>query len=161
MNKIFDASDFMTRDHCGKWDETWMNLYLLGNGATMTAYFLYPIALAFGIWRVERAKRRAFAMGLPVQLPLLSRIDAIITAILSIFIPICGAGHGIDGILAFFWPAYRFFALWHDFTGFVSLATMFWLFYRSNRIVAYFYVPNVPSTDNPDVAERVLLPPPR
>lgn len=103
---FFDSSDFLTRNHCGAWTDAWMWTYIVGNLFIGLAYFAIPIIL-FAAWTRNRQ--------------LHARRSLIV--LFATFILFCGGGHILDGVGAFVWPNYRFFAVWHVATALVSFAT--------------------------------------
>lgn len=106
--EIFDASDFAPRGACGHWTGSWVMVYMLANMAVFAAYFLIPTIL--------------IGAGSSKETPLLSRKERFIARVVfALFIFSCGMGHLLENIGAFYWPAYRFFALWHVLTAISSL----------------------------------------
>ncbi len=103
---IFDASDFVTRNHCGQWSDGWMAAYIIGNTLIGLSYFAIPVVLLGTLKRNWTHKP-----------------NRTLIILFSLFIFLCGGGHLVDGVGAFVWPNYRFFAAWHSATGAVSLAT--------------------------------------
>lgn len=98
---------FVPHGVCILWDRGIVLREILGNGLTMLAYFSIPLALA-AIYRRNR--------------PHLSGQLRWGLALFSLFILMCGGGHGWD-ILTMYVPAYRLESWWKLGTGLVSVAT--------------------------------------
>jgi hypothetical protein len=103
---FWDASDFMTRNHCGAWGDVWIWSYIVGNLCIGLSYFAIPVILLGTLAKHRELRARRWLIVL-----------------FSTFIFFCGGGHILDGVGAFVWPNYRFFALWHCATALVSFAT--------------------------------------
>lgn len=101
------ASDFTPRGSCGNWTEVWLSIYVVSQLVIAFSYFGIPFVLVVARWQhsITFHKRRRLLL------------------LFSLFILFCGVGHILDGPLAFIWPNYRVFALWHLVTAFLSLAT--------------------------------------
>jgi len=102
-------------------------MYALSNLSITLAYFAIALILAVGV--MEDRKRRL------ERLPLGRRERRFGMAVYAAFILSCGLGH-IDGWLAFRWPAYHLFALWHLLTAVISWFAVYVTFRLRFRIVA-------------------------
>lgn len=99
---LFDAARFVRRGNCGEWEESMALLYATSSGLIAAAYLAFPLALI-----LVHPSVQAMAES--------SRIRWAFAG--SIFL--CGMGH-LEGVLAFGWPAYHLFAVWHGLTAIVS-----------------------------------------
>lgn len=103
------ADGFVLRGHCGDWNSTMKFLYAFARLNITGAYVAIP---AISVW--------AFAVRQKVQLEdLTPRELTIMRLTYAAFIVFCGVGH-LEGVLAFVWPAYHVFAVWHLATATVS-----------------------------------------
>lgn len=102
---IWDASDFITRDHCGVWPDWLIRFYMSGHIAVGAAYLIMPAILYF------RAR----------QVRATHRVSAKLSLMFAFFIACCGIGHLLEGVASFFWPNYRIFAIWHWVTALASV----------------------------------------
>ena len=83
---------------------TWSHLHITA------AYMAIPSVLLYA-WLVERRR---------VEPKRLSATEKNYTRLVyGLFIGMCGVGH-LEGLLAWYWPAYHVFAIWHLFTALVS-----------------------------------------
>jgi hypothetical protein len=100
---MFDASDFMPRSQCGDWPGWLAAASQAADGLIALAYFVIPLGL-FWLWRRKRdvLPRPRMLLGF------------------AWFILGCGLTH-VCGVLAFHWPAYRFFVLVSWLTALVSV----------------------------------------
>lgn len=105
MNWLFDSSEFLTRDHCGKWTPVLKSAYIAANVAIAASYFAIPIALA-----VMHRRRRG------------DIIARWVLAMFAAFILSCGLTHVADA-MAFHWAAYRLYTLLVVVTAATSLPT--------------------------------------
>ena len=109
MSDWWNADDFTPRHLCGNgWSDgliVWSQLMSLG---IFVAYMGIPLMLFWSYRRFARegSQRRWLAV------------------LFAAFIFSCGAGHVVGGILPFYWPNYRFVALWDTMTWLLSTATM-------------------------------------
>lgn len=101
---LFDASGFTPRSRCGAWSVELQASYIAANVTISIAYALIPILCGFAFVRTRITRRW-------VLVPF------------GLFIWFCGIGHTLENVLVFWWPAYRFFTLWHWCTAMISLAT--------------------------------------
>jgi two-component system, chemotaxis family, sensor kinase Cph1 len=117
MGWLFNTNDFVTRDHCGQWSTLLILVYQLANFMVFLAYIMIPISL-FSLWLSARgeAKERLRAVA----------CRPCILILFAIFIFSCGCTHLMD-VLAFSWPAYRFYTVVDIVTAVTSLATSFLL----------------------------------
>lgn len=91
---IFDSQLFLPRSHCGPgWTENLIFLNQFSNFTIFLSYFSIPISL-FVLWYRRRR-----------DLP-----SSYIFVLFAHFIFFCGITH-LNDVLAFFWPAYRFFTI--------------------------------------------------
>jgi two-component system, NtrC family, sensor kinase len=118
FTKLFEATGFLTRDHCGPWSSSLVWTYILSNVVITLAYFSIPIYL-YVIWR----KRR-------YDIP-----DSWLFLFFAAFIAACGLTHICD-IVVFWWPAYRLFTLISAVTAGLSVYTAVRLPYVTKSLVA-------------------------
>jgi hypothetical protein len=105
LDWIFDSSSFATRDHCGAWTDLFKYVYVFSNAAIAFSYFVIPIALMF-MYRLRRGDVIARWM----------------LVMFILFIGGCGLTH-VGDVLAFYWPAYRFFTILALITAIASVPT--------------------------------------
>jgi PAS domain S-box-containing protein len=108
FTKLFNASDWPPRWHCGKWTEFHGWLYIVSDLMIWSAYFTIPFLILRYI-----SKRHGTQY---IRLYFL----------FAAFILACGATHFLDAI-AFWIPLYRLNALVRFITGVVSWVTVFYL----------------------------------
>lgn len=138
---IFDTDGFVPRGQCGvDWGPFWRHLYEYSNLLIAFSYFAIPTTLIVGYFAVHDLKKEAAKSRLKPKEWLMTQREALVTTVFySLFIASCGIGHLVDGWLSFYWPAYRFFAIVHAFTAFISITSALWTFYRASYIVGYFF----------------------
>jgi hypothetical protein len=113
MNWLFDAADFLTRDHCGPgWTPALTVVNQVANFAIFVAYFSIPWSLLI-LWM--RLRRMADLRELLAE-------HAWVLLAFGVFICSCGLGH-LDDVLVFQWAPYRFFTLVNVVTAAASLVT--------------------------------------
>jgi len=127
---LFDTRDFAPRATCGQWTAFTETAYIGGQLLIVAAYLAIPLGLIYLSLHGRDSPR-------------ISRL----TALFSAFILMCGLGHLFDGVLAFWWPAYRFFAVWHLATGIVSGVT---------SIVLLKRLPELLTRPDPELYQHVL-----
>lgn len=129
VTSLFDASQFVPRSDCGEWSPAWEFMYKQGQLHIWVCYMLIPLILYI-------AKCEA-ADTLVEKLKEATLGDIVAQRVVySLFIGLCGIGHFLDGYLAFHWPAYKFFAVWHATTAAASWAAVFITFkYRARLVV--------------------------
>lgn len=104
--------DFLTAEWwvprwCCGWFPPWLvAVYMLSNAIVWLAYESIPYTLS------DLQSRSVRIFG-----------DEATSAQFVRFIRACGRGHLIENCLAFCWPHYLFFAVWHCYTAFVSIRT--------------------------------------
>ncbi len=110
---LFDSHDFMARSQCGPgWSDGLVYLSQAANAAIAGAYFYIPIMLTLLYVRVRKD-------------PILHRViegRAWILLMFAAFIFSCGLTH-LANVVAFHWPAYRFFTAVDLLTAALSLPT--------------------------------------
>ncbi|MBA2744600.1 MAG: hypothetical protein H0U44_00100 [Flavisolibacter sp.] len=108
FRKLFDASDWPPRWHCGRWTEFHGWLYIFSDLLIWSAYFAIPLVILKYISRRTGTKFvRAYFL-------------------FAAFILACGSTHLLDAI-SFWFPAYRLNALVRFITGVVSWVTVFYI----------------------------------
>lgn len=113
---IFDSSDFITRNHCGRnnaWGTELIAIYQLVHLITAIAYFSIPLSLV-GLW----LKLKTFKI-------LIKRNIAIVI-MFSIFIFFCGLAH-IMNVVSFYYAPYRLFTVIDTITATASILTAIFL----------------------------------
>ena len=106
MNWLWDASDFLTRGHCGLGWTPWLkHLYQLSNFVIFFSYSYISLSL-YSLYR----KRKT---DLPAPH---------LFALFSTFILLCGLMH-LSDVIVFHWAPYRLFALLALLTAVVSATT--------------------------------------
>jgi hypothetical protein len=116
--KLFDATGFLTRDHCGRWSDSLMLTYIVANVLITSAYFIISVCLSF-MWRKRRHD-----------------IDySWLLLLFAAFIGACALTHVCD-VLVFWWPGYRLFTLISAVTAIVSVYTAFRLPYVTQALVS-------------------------
>jgi signal transduction histidine kinase/ActR/RegA family two-component response regulator len=106
FSKLFDASDFPARWHCGRWTAGVGWLHILSDLAIFAAYAAIPCLLIYFV-----RKRR-------IDVPL-----APVFWLFAAFILCCGIGHLLEAGI-FWYPAYRLAGAWKLLTALVSWATV-------------------------------------
>jgi len=106
-----NPSEWIPRGECGPWTDTWISVYMTGQLLIVTAYLFIPTILMWAAYIEERVERPAHALTDHERK--VARLSA------GLFIAMCGLGH-MEGIVAFVWPHYPTFAVWHMLTGIVS-----------------------------------------
>tara|TARA_B100000614_G_scaffold258752_1_gene281795 strand:+ start:59648 stop:61228 length:1581 start_codon:yes stop_codon:yes gene_type:complete len=99
--KLFDTSDYPARWNCGNWSAFTGWLFICANIATSLAYIAISALIIYYI-RNQGSSYNG------------------VLWLFALFIMLCGVGHAIDASI-FYWPIYRFLALWHTFTAIISL----------------------------------------
>src|SRR6185436_20333336 len=107
MGDLFSSRGFLPRAACGAWTPFWEELYRGANDAIGIAYVLLFIVLALSSRWTHRDRGAPFDLG--------PRAVAHLRMTYAVFILACGLGH-FEGDVAFWWPGYRTFALWHSLT---------------------------------------------
>ena len=106
MDWLFDASQFLTRNHCGVgWTPAMEAFYIASNIIIALSYFLIPIAL-FSLYKKKRN-------DLPTPWVLIMFIT---------FIVLCGLTH-LSDVVVFYWAPYRLFTLLYALTAVASAVT--------------------------------------
>lgn len=125
FSRLLDDEDFVTRGHCGDWSRGHALVAQLADLAVAFAYFSIPIAL-YVLWRQRQhgGVRHAWMVMMFVA-----------------FILLCGATH-VCQVLAFHWPAYRFFTTVTVLTAAASLVTAFTLPWVVSDVLADTVVRN-------------------
>lgn len=100
-------TEYMARIHCGPWPVWVLALYIGANVLIGGAYF----DIARTLWRLRRR-----TSVVPINQPL-------VALPFGLFILLCGLGHWLENVGAFFLPAYPAFAIWHASTAVVSVWT--------------------------------------
>lgn len=108
FRKLFDASDWPPRWHCGHWTSFHGWLYIISDLLIWSAYFSIPLVILKYITRKQDIQ--------------FVRLYFLFAA----FILACGATHFLDAV-AFWIPAYRLNALMRFITGIISWITVFYL----------------------------------
>lgn len=108
LSKLFDASDWPPRWHCGRWTGFHGWLYIISDLLIWSAYFTIPLVI---VKYISRKQDLRF-----VKLYFL----------FAAFILSCGATHFLDAI-AFWIPVYRLSALVRLITGILSWVTVFYI----------------------------------
>lgn len=104
---LFSSADWRPRGACGKWSPLHFMLYTGAHFFTALAFFVNPIVLVW-LYRTSRNARTLLAPWRSFLLPW------------ALFTAFCGVGHVLEGIVSFWWPAYRFFTVWTWLTAVVS-----------------------------------------
>lgn len=118
MWELFDTSKFVTRGQCGNWSSELADLAQISDSMIAVAYIMIPVSLLW-LYRMRGGAVRSACMLLAF----------------AAFIWLCGLTH-ICQVLAFHWPAYRFFTFVSFLTGLVSLGTAValpWMVHRMGR----------------------------
>jgi signal transduction histidine kinase len=106
FSKLFDASDYPARWHCGRWTAGVGWLHIVSDLAIFAAYAAIPCLLIYFV-----RKRRG-------EVPL-----APVFWLFAAFILCCGIGHLLEAGI-FWYPAYRLAGAWKLLTALVSWATV-------------------------------------
>lgn len=107
---FFSPDRFVPRGACGDWEPWVGQLYAISHLGITAAYVAIPMVLLLAMLE----KRPACPVAeTSARARLVTRVTY------ALFILFCGIGH-LDGWLAFVWPAYHLFALWHAATALVS-----------------------------------------
>ena len=117
---FFDATKFMHRSGCGEWTGVMQSVYQASNFIIFVSYFILSYEVLYvhykgAAHRLSELKDEMF--------------------LFAAFILMCGIGHLMDGVGAFFWPAYNLFAVWHALTAAVSTLTAFRLAIKSISLI--------------------------
>lgn len=112
MSWLFDASSFITRNHCGNWTSTLIAINRIANLLIFIAYFTIPLSL-YSFW--TSTHKDAIIVKVFGQKP------SIILCFV-VFIFSCGLTHLCD-VLAFDWAPYRLFTLVDVITAIASVFT--------------------------------------
>ena len=108
MQWLLDSGDFVPRGECGDWSPFWFWLYVTSNWLIAASYVgLFVLLVASWYFGPQ------------------SRNTIKIIIWFGAFILLCGLGHFEGAWLAWEWPNYRVFALWHSLTAGVSAYTLF------------------------------------
>lgn len=126
MDEFFGASGFVGRGECGSWAEGMPHVYAMANLATTFAY----VAIGIILWMAIRQEARVVSVA-DLTRPQKNHLRATYAT----FIVSCGVGH-LDGVVAFFWPAYHLFAVWHVFTAAASWYAVAVTFHFRTHILA-------------------------
>ena len=121
--------DFVQRGHCGNWNLGFLYLYVLSNALITAAYVAIPSILASQWYRVSLEP-------LMDPMPVTTRRGVVLAY--SAFIGSCGVGH-LEGLLAFQWPLYHLFAMWHLVTAICSWIAVWVTWQARARIVGLFW----------------------
>ncbi len=96
-----------------------MTLYIVSNACLFWMFVL--IGVTFAYLGVKIRKR---GMAILLSLQAVEKAHRVGAVMCCVFI-FCAGGHLLENVGAFWWPAYRFFALWHLATlVFTALATL-------------------------------------
>ena len=118
---LFDYSRFVPRHHCGDWEPAYIWLYVIASATIAISYFGIAGTL---FW----AAKRNVAFQPPNEI--VEKFERnLIRIVYAAFIISCGIGH-IEGVMAFKWPTYHAFAVWHSITAVISA----YAFYTTWRI---------------------------
>lgn len=109
---LFDYSQFMTRGDCGNWHRWMIILYIVSNLFIWAAYITIPLSIIFA--KQDYVMRLLYNNYNTLQLRFA----------FAGFIFFCGMGHLFDNVLAFAYPTYHFFAIWHAITAGFSWHTV-------------------------------------
>ena len=105
---LWDASEFMTRNHCGPgWTPELINLYKISNAIIALAYFAISAALYF----LNKKNRE--------DLPASRMVVMFIT-----FIVLCGLTH-VTEVAVFYWAPYRLYTLLYVLAAIASAVTAY------------------------------------
>lgn len=126
---FWSAARFVTRDRCGAWDPFMARVYEAAHNGISAAYIAISIILVWAYLR-HRGEESVMAVMTPGELAL-ARVT------FAAFILMCGLGH-LEGSIAFWWPAYHLFTIWHGLTAAVSWYAVFVVFRLRVKIVAGF-----------------------
>jgi hypothetical protein len=116
--KLFDTTEFLTRDHCGRWSGSLVLTYIIANGFITVAYIIISVCLCV-MWRKRRHDTDYSWLLL----------------LFAAFIAACALTHVCD-ILVFWWPGYRLFTLIAAVTAIISVYTAFRLPYVTRALVS-------------------------
>jgi hypothetical protein len=117
MGWLFDTQHFVTRDHCGAWQQWLIVVAQSANFLIFLAYASIPLSLTIllvSLYRDPDLKDAVFGH------------HPCILAMFVAFIFSCGLTHLMD-VLVFDWPAYRFFVFLDVVTALASVPTAFLL----------------------------------
>ena len=96
-----------------------MTLYIVSNLCICWMFALIGVTLAYVGCKVQKR-----GLAILVNLQATEKARRIGGLMCAVFL-FCAGGHLLENVGAFWWPAYRFFALWHLATlGATSLATI-------------------------------------
>lgn len=102
------STDFMTRDCCGSWDESWRIVYMVSHLAITVAYLGIGLVLVLvHPAPLERLPNLRTSQRRHLQV------------VYGMFIGLCGWGH-LEGVQMFYLPTYHAYALLHAATAAVS-----------------------------------------
>lgn len=104
--RLFDTSDFPPRWYCGNWGYIEGNIFIISELLIWIAYWVIPFILLKSNYKRTNSYKN----------------DNQVINLFSAFIFFCGTGHLLD-VIMFFWPAYRFLAVWHTLTACISIIT--------------------------------------
>ena len=106
---LFDATGFLTRDHCGPWTESLKLVYIVSSAFIALAYLTTAVCL----YLIGRKRGRELDYGW--LFPCFAGVFAT-----------CGLTHVCD-VVVFWWPGYRLFSLIMAATAVMSVATTLWI----------------------------------
>jgi hypothetical protein len=119
-NWLWDASEFVTRNHCGPgWTPELISLYMISNAIIALAYFAIPIALYF-LYKKDWGDPPASRM----------------IALFITFIFLCGLTH-VGDVVVFYWAPYRLHTFLYMLTAIASAVPAFKLPFLVARLVKY------------------------
>src|SRR5277367_371595 len=118
FTNLFDATGFLTRDHCGPWTETLKLVYIVSSGFIALAYILTAVCL----YLIGRKRRREIDYGW--LLPCFAVVFAT-----------CGLTHVCD-VAVFWWPGYRLFAVIMVATAIMSVSTALWIPWLTRMVLS-------------------------
>lgn len=115
----------MPRGACGLWDRDYAWLYVISNVMIAAAYMAI-----FGLILTAYLQGRKHSAPMEIT----RRQMFSMRFIYGSFILLCGIGH-LEGALAFFFPQYHLYAVWHAITAAVSWAAVFVTARLRNRLI--------------------------
>jgi len=117
-NWLWDASEFMTRNHCGPgWTPELFSLYIVSNAIIALAYFAISLALYF-LYRKDWGDPRASRM----------------IVMFMTFIVLCGLTH-VGDVVVFYWAPYRLYMLISMLTAIAAAVTAYELPFLVARLL--------------------------
>lgn len=106
LDLLFNTENFITRNNCGNWNEHFIFIDMYSALASFFAFMTLPLVI---LWLDVAWKRTIHSK--------------LVRRSFALFIFACGLTR-LEVILAFFWPAYHFFALIHALTAALAWATI-------------------------------------